>query len=284
MITGIDHIVLLCSSVEEGRQAYGALLGRSEDWRSSDPEGAASVMFQMEHVALELLSPQGNGPLADRLRQLLADQGPGLQTLVLASDDLEGDHKRFRRLGLAPTDIVEGSSFDATRGLGRHWRRFRLDDVQTGGLRTFVLQRATDDPLRAPAFGQNQITDLDHLVIATRNPERALGLFGAKLAFELTLDRTDQERQSRLLVFSAGESGIEVTSSRSDNTEPKPDRLWGITWRSVDIDAANSRLRDKGLNVSEVRKGIRPGTRVFTVRDGTLGVPSLVVAGDNRAG
>jgi hypothetical protein len=32
--------------------------------------------------------------------------------------------------------------------------------------------------------------------------------------------------------------------------------------------------------VSEVRKGIRKGTRVFTVRDGTLGVPSLVIAHD----
>ena len=36
-------------------------------------------------------------------------------------------------------------------------------------------------------------------------------------------------------------------------------------------------LAGAGLDVSEVRAGMKPGTRVFTVRDGTCGVPTLMI-------
>jgi hypothetical protein len=55
------------------------------------------------------------------------------------------------------------------------------------------------------------------------------------------------------------------------------DRLWGLSWRVADADAAHARLAAAGLDVSEVRAGMKPGTRVFTVRDGTCGVPTLMI-------
>lgn len=281
MIVGIDHLVLLCPEIEPGVAALAALLGRAPGWRSSDADGAASALFQLEHVALELLAPQGTGPMAARLGALLQAHGPGLQTLVLASDDIEADHGTLRRRGLAPGDVTGGSSVDQATGQVRHWRRMRLDDAQCGGLRTFVLQRAAGDPPVAAAVPDDALLDLDHLVVTTTSPGRALGHYGARLGLELALDRTDAARQSRLLVFRAGASGIEVAQRPSSgDAADAVDRPWGITWRTRDIVAAQARLRALGRDVSEVRKGIRQGTRVFTVRDGTLGVPTLVIAYD----
>ena len=37
------------------------------------------------------------------------------------------------------------------------------------------------------------------------------------------------------------------------------------------------RLAEAGVDVSEVRNGRKPGTRVMTVRSGTSGVPTLLV-------
>ena len=54
------------------------------------------------------------------------------------------------------------------------------------------------------------------------------------------------------------------------------DRFWGISWRVVDADAARARLAAADFDVSEVRSGRRPGTRVFTVRAPTHGVATLV--------
>ncbi len=293
MIVGIDHLVLLCPEIEHGIAAYAALLGRAPDWRSVDPAGAVSALFQLEHVALEVLAPQGAGPMADRLRDLLSGHGPGLQTLVFASDDIEADHGTFRRRGLEPAAIQAASSIDQATGRARHWRSMRLGDAHCGGLRTFVLQRETDDPLVAVPAPAHALVDLDHLVVTTTAPGRALGHYGARLGIELTLDRSDAAQQSSLLVFKAGASGIEVAQrpSRNDASSAKEavgeadsaDRLWGITWRTRDIDGANARLRELGHAVSEVRIGRRRGTRVFTVRDRTLGVPTLVVAGEADA-
>jgi len=55
------------------------------------------------------------------------------------------------------------------------------------------------------------------------------------------------------------------------------DRLWGLSWRVTNADAARARLAAAGLEVSEVRQGVKPGTRVFSVRAGTAGVPTLMI-------
>jgi len=53
--------------------------------------------------------------------------------------------------------------------------------------------------------------------------------------------------------------------------------LHGISWRVANIDATRARLAASGLDVSEVRIGRRPGTRVMTVKSGTCGVPTLLI-------
>src|SRR5437867_3013847 len=54
-------------------------------------------------------------------------------------------------------------------------------------------------------------------------------------------------------------------------------RLRGLCWRVADIDATHARRAQAGVDVSEVRTGRKPGTRVMTVRSGTCGVPTLLV-------
>jgi hypothetical protein len=53
--------------------------------------------------------------------------------------------------------------------------------------------------------------------------------------------------------------------------------LGGICWRVADIEATHARLVARGVDVSEVRAGRKPGTRVMTVRSDTCGVPTLLV-------
>jgi hypothetical protein len=49
-----------------------------------------------------------------------------------------------------------------------------------------------------------------------------------------------------------------------------------------DIDAAHARMSQAGLDVSELRTGRKPGTRVFSVRQGTCGVPTLILRDPSR--
>ena len=318
MIVGIDHIVLLCPSIDIGTPVCETLLGRPADWTAHDQAGSASAIFQLNHMAIELLAPKGDGPMATRLHDLLTQDGPGLQTLVFASNALEEDHRVFTRRALQPEPIIDGESTDLTTGNLRQWQRFRFNTAQSGGLRTFVLQRSSDDPLQLRQSSDSAVIGLDHLVISTEQPERALAWYGARLGFNLTLDRTNPAQDQvvsacaatqneprdhdvvsgvdersradvcqfgvralrqviRLLTFAAGTAKIELTHRGSNTPAMKPDQLWGVTWRTANIETAHARMVAAGLATSEIRQGMRRGTRVFTVRDGTLGVPTLIV-------
>lgn len=57
-----------------------------------------------------------------------------------------------------------------------------------------------------------------------------------------------------------------------------------MTWRVADIDATRERLLSAHVTVSEVRSGRKPGTRVASLRDGTLGIPTLLIEREEREG
>jgi 23S rRNA G2445 N2-methylase RlmL len=50
-----------------------------------------------------------------------------------------------------------------------------------------------------------------------------------------------------------------------------------LSWRVADIEAARARLIAAGISASEIRNGRKPGTRVFSLRDGSCGVPTLLL-------
>jgi hypothetical protein len=75
--------------------------------------------------------------------------------------------------------------------------------------------------------------------------------------------------------FSCGDALIEVVHRPREDNET--DQIWGIGWRVTDANRAHDRLLESGRNVSDVKDGAEPSPRVFTIRDGTCDVPTLVV-------
>jgi hypothetical protein len=58
--------------------------------------------------------------------------------------------------------------------------------------------------------------------------------------------------------------------------------LWGLSWRVADIEATRARLLADGIDVSEVRSGRKPGTRVMSVRGGACGIHTLLLERTER--
>jgi len=278
MITGLDHVLLVCPSIDDGEAAYSALLGREPDWRSSDPGGSATVLFQLENTALEIMAPAGGGPLARRLHAMLDEDGPGPKSLIFSTADLTDARGVFDRRALKPEEIVAGESINPSSGKVRYWSRLRLDDQATHGVRIFALQRMMPDPLAYSAAGPASVAGLDHVVIHTSNPDRATALYGARLGLRLALDRSNADWDMRLLFFRAGGITIELAHRLSTGLANQPDKLWGLSWRVADIEAARQRMEKANFAVTPIRAGRRTGTRVFSVRDGTLSTPTLVLS------
>jgi catechol 2,3-dioxygenase-like lactoylglutathione lyase family enzyme len=277
MITGLDHVLIVCPSIDDGEDAYTALLGREPDWRSNDSGGSATAVFQLENTALEIMSPSGGGPLARRLHAMIEQDGVGLKTLVFGSDDLAGDRASFDRRGLKPDEIVQNESTDPRSGRARYWSRMRLDDATTHGVRIFCLQRTAPDPLVYNPASPDAVSGLDHIVINTANPDRACALYGARLGLRLALDRSNPDWDMRLMFFRIGGITVELAHKISTGVGNQPDKLWGLSWKVPDLEAAHARLLSRNFAVTSIRPGRRAGTKVFTVRDGTLGIPTLVI-------
>ena len=278
MITGLDHLVLVCPEITSAIAVYEKLLGRPADWTADVDGGGSSALFRLGNTSLELLAPSGEGPLASRLAELIEAEGPGLTTLAFASDALTSDHQTFTRRGLEPGEVTAGASTHSATGAARHWQRFRLADEKTGGVKIFVLEQG-DGALPYAQAADDAVHGLDHAVINTAAPDRALALYGAKLGLRLALDRTNPDWGVRLIFFRTGGLTIEIArrlAEPEDNT--RPDTFWGLTWAVKNIEAAHQRLSAGGFDVSEIRKGRKPGSRVFTIRNGTMNVPTLFIA------
>jgi hypothetical protein len=82
----------------------------------------------------------------------------------------------------------------------------------------------------------------------------------------------------RLVFFRVGGVTIEIAQPLDAAAAPSDgDRLWGLSWRVPNADAAHARLSAAGVDVSPVRKGRKPGTRVLSVKGETCGVPTLLL-------
>lgn len=278
-IDALDHFVLVCPDMDAGIAAYTALLGREPDWRASSG-GAASALFQVDNTALELMAPDGEAGAAPRLRDLTAD-GANLTSLAFRVPNIDAAHHQLGRRGLEPDAVQPGESTDLVTGQTRRWQRFRCNDAAMAGIKTFVLQPEARLPVR-PA-DHTSVHSLDHIVINTPNPDRAAANYGARLGLDLRLDRTAPEWKTRFLFFRLGGLTLEVINRLDESADLESnDLIWGLTWTVHDIDGARARLSGAGLDCSEVRTGRKPGTRVFTVKSGTLGVPTLFITHDRQ--
>jgi catechol 2,3-dioxygenase-like lactoylglutathione lyase family enzyme len=125
------------------------------------------------------------------------------------------------------------------------------------------------------------VSMLDHIVVNTTHPERATALYGARLGLDLRLDRTNEQWGARQLFFRCGQAVVEVGANLKLPPGDAPDTFGGLAWRVRDPEAARARIAAAGIDVSEVRRGRKPGTSVFTVRNGTGGVPTLMLSGND---
>jgi catechol 2,3-dioxygenase-like lactoylglutathione lyase family enzyme len=281
VITGLDHVVVLISDIAAGIAAYQTLFARAPAWRNTG-DGADRVLFTLDNMTLELMSPHGDGATADRIRAVITEQGEGLASICFRTGDIEKMHRRLDRLTLKPEPVAEVESRDATSGATLSWKRTRAATEATRGVRLFFLELGRERPLSVRSAVAS-ITAMDHVVIVTADPERAAALYGARLGLDMALDRSHPD-WGRLMFFRCGDLIVEIVHRPKDTSVDKAhDRLWGLSWRVADIDATRARLASAGVEVSEVRAGRKPGTRVLTVRSGTCGVPTLLVETAARA-
>jgi catechol 2,3-dioxygenase-like lactoylglutathione lyase family enzyme len=272
VISGLDHVVVLVADIGKGAAAYEALLGCAPSWQNSG-EGADRVLFTLDNMTLELMAPSGFSVAADRIRNVIGASGEGLASICFATPDIGKMHRRLERVALKPEPVAEAETTDAVSGVTLRWKRTRASTDLSRGVRMFFLELGGERP-RSRAVATAPVVGLDHIVVSTEDSERAAALYGARLGLDMALDRTHQD-WGQLMFFRCGDLIVEVVRRTVAGGDATHDKLWGLSWRVGDLDAARSRLIAAGIEVSEVRIGRKPGTRVMSIRSRTCGVQTL---------
>lgn len=246
MISKLNAVVVEVTDLAAAMHDYEALTGVAGvlgPFRGDD-----SACFQLTNVCLRLVTTGG--------RQ-------GLKQLVFQSGDLAAAKERLKSMGISVIDAESDDDFlslssDTTRGISL---------AVTTAMDSTVLNEATT-PL---------IAGLDHAVIASGDGDYTTALLSGRLQLDMRLDLTNPDWDSRLMFFRCGDLIIEVYQPLSKPLAVAQDRFFGLSWRTLDIDETHGLLSERGFNVSPVKAGRKPGTRVCTVRDKTHGVPTLIL-------
>ncbi|HSH99882.1 MAG TPA: VOC family protein [Reyranella sp.] len=241
MIDALDHLSLRASFRAGAVGAYETMLGRQ----------ASEGRLRVGNVGLEIEDDASTARLT---------------AMVFATASLDKAARLLERRAV-PVERVGD--------------RLALSPRATHGVPIAMVERTTTrepSPLLKSSDAA-AISALDHVVVRTPNPERAIALYAGRLGLDLRLDRSNPDWGSRLLFFRCGDLVVEIAHDLAKGESDSPDQLWGLSWRTPDVTRANERLKKAGVEVSEPRDGRRPGTQVFSVLSHTANVPTIVIGG-----
>ena len=244
MITALDHLTVRASFRDGAIGAYETLLGRQ----------AQDGRLRVGNVGVSVEDDASTARLA---------------SMVFATESLDKAAKLLERRAV-PTE--------------RAGDRLTLAPAATHRVPIALIEQKGPLPA-SPLKGSDEassISALDHIVVRTPNPERAIALYAGRLGLDLRLDRSNPEWNARLLFFRCGNLVVEIAHDLKKGVSDAPDQLWGLSWRTPDIGRCQARLKKAGVDVSEPRDGRRPGSQVMSVTSHTANVPTIVIGGIGR--
>lgn len=260
MITAVSHLAFAADDLEAAAASYEILLDQKPD-RLHAADGKHFCRFRLSNIAFEISASDG--------------RSEGLTSIGFEAVDIDTTVRKLSRRGLVVGDIVEQAFRTPAGGQGMTRRVADIAPASTHGVALSVVETLTSRGAQASGAS---VSGLDHVVIRSPNPERAVALYGGRLGLDFALDRTNPDWGSRLLFFVCGGVRVEIGHSLAKGVSDLPDQLWGLAWRVADMSETRAKLQRAGLNTSDATSGRRPGSHVMTVRSGTCNIPTIMLS------
>jgi catechol 2,3-dioxygenase-like lactoylglutathione lyase family enzyme len=276
MISSLDHIILAVEDLQDAEKNYKNILGIEPSWRGLHKElGTANVIFNFKNTYLELLSAEGEGVGADLVNESIKKNGEGLAGIVLNTKDISKASKRLKDLGFLVGDVLTGEGKNKDTNDIRNWKYLFLPQELTRNLFLFLIEHTKGILPQDEKFPSGSINKLDHVVINTNDADGFINIYQDIFNIRLALDRIIEHWKSRMLFFRFNKTTIEVIEKK-DRKDPN-DSLWGLAWEVESIKDAHERLVSKGVEVTEIKKGLKENTLVATIKSHTHNVPTLLI-------
>jgi len=276
MISTLDHLIIAVKDLDQAEKNYKKILGTNPVWRGRHKSlGTANSIFNFKNTYLELLTSDGEGLGAELVKNLIQENGEGLAGIVFGVDDMLQTVQQLKQEGYKISDPAEGEGSDDETNKVRKWENLFLPPELTRGLFSFIIQHHDGELPSHKEYAKDSINKLDHVVINTNNADSFIETYRDVFKIRLALDKTIEHWNSRMLFFRLNKTTIEVVEQKNDDANP--DKLWGLAWEVESIKKAHERLTNDGIEITEVKKGIKENTLVATIKSHTNNVPTLLI-------
>ena len=276
MISRLDHLIVAVKDLDEAESNYKKIFGVDPVWRGEHKElGTANVIFNFKNTYFELLASNGVGLGSDFVNTTIEDSGEGLIGSVLGSENIKLTFDSIKNKGHLLGDISDGEGTNLKNNEIRKWKNLFLPLELTRGIFTFIIEH-TEGNLPIPnRFNDASINKLDHVVITTNDADGFIEIYRDIFDIRLVLDKVIEHWNTRMLFFRLNETTIEVVAKEHNNKNP--DELWGLAWEVESIANTRKRLINEGVEITEIKDGIKENTLVATIKSHTHDVPTLLI-------
>ena len=276
MTSKLDHLIIAVSDLDKAKKNYNKVFGIDSVWRGEHKNlGTANVIFNFKNTYFELLASNGVGIGADFVDQTLEESGEGLIGSVFGSKDIEATAASIKNKGFLLGDISNGEGINLKNNEVRKWKNLFLPPELTRGIFTFIIEHTEGTLPMSNYLDSATINKLDHVVINTNDADGLIDIYRDVFNIRLALDKVIEHWKTRMLFFRLNKTTIEVIEQGHD--DHNPDKLWGLAWEVESMEDAHQRLTNEGVEVSEIKKGIKERTMVATIKSHTHNVPTLII-------
>ena len=276
MLTSLDHLIVAVKDLDEAEKDYKKIFGTDSVWRGEHKElGTANVIFNFKNTYFELLSAKGEGLGASLVNDTLDQKGEGLTGIVFGTADINKTLNSLTNKGYSVTEPSDGEGINSNNKEIRKWKNLFLPPELTRGLFSFIIEHTEGKLPPIESYSDSSFNKLDHVVINTNDADGFIDIYKDVFDIRLALDKVIEHWNSRMLFFRLNETTIEVVEKNDD--KDALDNLWGLAWEVESIERAHKRLTQEGVEITDIKNGLKENTLVATIKSHTHNVPTLLI-------
>ena len=205
----------------------------------------------------------------------ISENGEGLIGQALGTEDIKETRKLLAEKGFSISEPLEGVGENSINKEIRKWKNIFLPPELTRGIFSFIIQHTNGSLPQVKEYKISSISKLDHVVINTNDADGFINIYKNIFNIRLALDKVIEHWDTRILFFRLNKTIIEVVEQ--NHKEAEPDKLWGLAWEVKSIKGAHERLVKEGVEITEIKQGIKEDTLVATIKSHTNNVPTLLI-------
>jgi catechol 2,3-dioxygenase-like lactoylglutathione lyase family enzyme len=263
----LDHVLIGVRDLERAGRIYADLLGFTVTPEGVHPgRGTHNQLIVFGPEYLELIAVRDpREARRDRPEMLeFLERRQGLYMFALGSHDLEATVAELHRRGGGVSDPVDGARAGAGDRGGYTWRSANLDQADTPGSATFIIQhhhtiqQRYTEPAN-PTVHANGVTGIFSLTLAVKDAPSAAAAWCRTLGLAMGEPVEDEANCLCSVRVGLGHSHLEFVSPRGDGPlarylEANGESPYSLCLRVTDLGRTTAQLTGRGLSLGPLKE------------------------------